>query len=188
MDRDQRFPRTWKEAHCKRAFELRTSSMPHEAANGNGGTLGKPCPLNTEARRDTEALLHEAEYLTTSVPKRSVCDFALTSAAGSYMMTPYASLPHYLVALNFLYSVWVCTGEMSRLVRRRDGNRKLRDSKLGLDGAQSAPPTTAEGSRVLREGEHMRMMTPLVRGDAPVFVRCRRIGDAQHEGVLGGIS
>ena len=66
--------------------------MPHEAANGNGGTLGKPCPSNTEARRDTEALLHEAEYLTTSVPKRSACDFALTSAAGSYMMTPYASL------------------------------------------------------------------------------------------------
>ena len=118
--------------------------MPHEAANGNGGTLGKPCPSNTEARRDTEALLHEAEYLTTSVPKRSACDFALTSAAGSYMMTPYASLPHCLVALNFLYSVWVCTGEMSRLVRRRDGNRKLRDSKLGLDGAQSAPPTTAQ--------------------------------------------
>ena len=34
----------------------------------------------------------------------------------------------------------------------------------------------------------MRMMTRLVRGGSPVFVRCRRIGDAQHEGVLGGIS
>jgi hypothetical protein len=126
--------------------------MPHEAANANGGTLGKLCPSNTEARRDTEALLHEAEYLTTSVPKRNACDFALTSAASSHMMTLYASLLHCLVALNFLYSVWVRTGEMPRLVRRRDGNRKLRNSDLGLDGAQSAPPTTAQRLSCFREG------------------------------------
>jgi hypothetical protein len=49
-------------------------------------------------------------------------------------------------------------------------------------------PQRPKGSRVLREGEQMRRMTPLVRGGSPVFVRCRRIGDAQHEGVLGGIS
>jgi hypothetical protein len=126
--------------------------MLHEAANANGGTLGKLCPSNTEARRDTEALLHKAEYLTTSVPKRSACDFALTSAAGSYMITPYASIPHCLFALNFLYSVSVCTREMSRLVRRRDGNRKLRDSKLGLDGAQNATPTTAQRLSCFTEG------------------------------------
>ena len=34
----------------------------------------------------------------------------------------------------------------------------------------------------------MHKMTRLVRGGSPVFVRYRRIGDAQHEGVLGGIS
>jgi hypothetical protein len=34
----------------------------------------------------------------------------------------------------------------------------------------------------------MRKMTRLVRGGSPVFVRCRRIGDAPHEGVLGDIS
>jgi hypothetical protein len=43
-----------------------------------------------------------------------------------------------------LYCVWGRAGEMFRLVRCRDGNRKPRDAKLGLDGAQSAPPTTAQ--------------------------------------------
>lgn len=55
--------------------------------------------------------------------------------------------------------------------------------------APRAPrPQRLKGSRVLREGEQMRMMTRLVPGGSPVFVKCRRIGDAQHEGVLGGIS
>ena len=95
---------------------------------------------------------------------------------------------HCLVALNFLYSVWVRAGEMPD------------PSVAGMEMAHHTIPPPAwraprvprpqrpKGSRILRMGEQIRKMTRLVRGGFPVFVRCRRIGDAQHEGGYGGIS